>query len=377
MIYELRLFDTVLLKFSVIENTNIPEIDMVWINESNKHLLPLDLELSGNGLSKWLKHRIIPKNRAYVNNFLSKCGLNINRPMNIIKASKGLSLTDCYWVVEEGFEGTFDEYNLYENHFDRRLAKAAFTGVGSSIRTSFASCPEFTTNGMLPKCWRRIDGTIKLYKGGTKGASNMGKEPYSEFYAAQIAKVLGINAIDYNLSKWEGELCSTCELFTSKEYAFLPVGRVVTSGGINAIKEYYEKLGKEYVDALNDMFVLDAIIMNTDRHFGNFGFLVDTKTNKIVGPAPLFDHGNSLFNYAAKQDMDSYGSLSEYAETLLPCVYDDFVGMAKEGLTARHKEGLRHLLNFRFRRHSRYNLPNEHLKLIEKYIQDRAKELLN
>ena len=140
--------------------------------------------------------------------------------MNIIKVSKGLSLNDCYWVVEEGFEGTFDKYNLYDNHFSRVLALIAFTGYGSSIRSSLASCPEFTTNGMLPKCWRRSGNVIRLYKSGTKGVSNTGREPYSEYYAAQIAKALGINAIEYNLSKWEGELCSTCALFTSKEKSF-------------------------------------------------------------------------------------------------------------------------------------------------------------
>ena len=26
-------------------------------------------------------------------------------------------------------------------------------------------------------------------------------------------------------------LCSTCELFTSKEYSFMPIGKLVTSGG--------------------------------------------------------------------------------------------------------------------------------------------------
>lgn len=67
--------------------------------------------------------------------------------------------------------------------------------------------------------------------------------------------MLGINAISYGLSKWEGELCSTCELFTSKEYAFLPVGRIITTGGMKAVSEYYEKLGEEYVKALQDMLV--------------------------------------------------------------------------------------------------------------------------
>ena len=376
MNFELRHFDTTLLRFSATEDSNTPEIKILSLDENKKYLLPLDLDCSADGLAKWLRRRIIPKNRAYAHNFLSKCRLNINRPMNIIKVSKGLSLNDCYWVVEEGFEGTFGKYNLYDNRFSRVLALIAFTGYGSSIRSSLASCPEFTTNGMLPKCWRRSGNVIRLYKGGTKGASNTGREPYSEYYAAQIAKALGINAIEYNLSKWEGELCSTCALFTSKEKSFLPVGRLVTSGGMEAVMEYYKSLGSEYEKALYDMFVLDAVICNTDRHFGNFGFFIDSKTNRIIAPAPLFDHGNSLFNYAGEDDFVSEETLSAYAETLLPCVYDDFIGTAKAVLTPEHKEGLRKLLNFRFKRHSRYNLPSKHLTLIEKQVRERARRLL-
>ena len=376
MNYELKHFDTTLVRFSATEDTNTPEIKILWINEAKKDLFPLDLELTDIGISKWLKHRTIPKNRAYVHNFLSKCGLNINRPMTIIKVSKGLSLNDCYWVVEEGFEGTYDKFNLYDNRFSQILALIAFTGYGSSIRTSLASCPEFTTNGMLPKCWRRKDGKILLYKGGTSGASNTGNEPYSEYYAVQVAKALGINVIEYGLSKWKGELCSTCELFTSKYYSFLPVGRVVTSGGMKAVREYYEKLGQSFVDALNDMLVLDAVIMNTDRHFGNFGFIIDNNTNKIVAPAPLFDHGNSLLNFAGRDDLESEKALSAYAETLVPCVYDDFIGTAKKVLTLKHREGLRKLLEFRFKKNSRYNLPDNRLKMLEKIIHTQAKLLL-
>ncbi len=65
------------------------------------------------------------------------------------------------------------------------------------------SSPELTTNGMLAKCWRRIDGKIYLYKAGTSGCANLGKEPYSEYYASQIAKTMGINQFSYNLKKME------------------------------------------------------------------------------------------------------------------------------------------------------------------------------
>lgn len=376
MIYTIKHFDTPLLKFSADENSNDPNLEIIWITEENKHLLPLDMELTTDSVYRWLRHRTIPKNRAYVHNFLSKCGLSINRPMNIISVSKGLSLNDCYWVVEEGFDGTYDNFNLYDNRFSQVLALIAFTGYGSSIRTSLASCPEFTTNGMLPKCWRRVDGKVNLYKGGTMGASNTGNEPYSEFYAFQVADALGISAVNYKLSKWKGELCSVCELFTSKEHSFMPVGRIVTKGGFEAVREFYKSMGEEYVKALNEMIVLDAIICNTDRHFGNFGFLVDNQTNKIVATAPLFDHGNSLFNFAGKSDLVSDEALSEYVDTLLPCVYDDFIIEAKAVMTPELQEKVRHLVNFKFKKNPRYNLDNKRLKLIEKQIQKRARMLI-
>ena len=375
MAYELRHFDMPLLRFEAIDSTYAAELNITWINEEKRHLFPLDLELDGDSLFKWLKHRTIPKNRAFVHNFLSKCGLNLNRPLSIIQVSKGLSLNDCYWVVEEGFEGTFAKYNLYDNRFSKILALIAFTGYGSSIRTSLASCPEFTTNGMLPKCWRRDSGKILLFKGGTSGAYNTGNEPFSEFYAAQIARVMGINAIDYKLSKWEGHLCSTCELFTSKKYSYIPVGRVV-NGGMNAVAAYYRSKGEDFVKALHDMLVFDAVICNTDRHFGNFGFLVDNETNEIVAPAPLFDHGNSLFNFAGRDALATLENLEAYAETMVPCVYDDFFETARKVMTEEHRAALRHLLTFRFKRHSRYNLPPERLKLIEKMVQSRARKLL-
>jgi len=53
------------------------------------------------------------------------------------------------------------------------------------------------------------------------------------------------------------------------------IGRLVTKGGMKAVRDYYKSLGEEFINALDDMLVLDAIICNVDRNFGNFGFLVD------------------------------------------------------------------------------------------------------
>lgn len=377
MNYTLKLFDTPLIKFHASEDSSDPEITILWINEADRSLLPLDMgELSEGNIGKWLKRRTIPGNRAFVRAFLAKCGLSINRPMSIISVSKGLSLNDSYWVPEEGFEGSFAKLNLYENRFNRILAYIAFTGYGSSIRSTFGSSPEFTTNGMLPKCWRRVSGKIVLYKGGTSGASNAGHEPYSEFYASQVAQTMGIHAIPYGLARWKGILCSTCELFTNKETAYIPIGRIVTKGGMKAVKEYYHFLGPAFEQSLRDMLVFDAVVCNTDRHFGNFGLLIDSKTNQVMGTAPLFDHGNSLFNFAGEDFMQSEETLESYIKTLQPCVYDDFIGTAVSCINEANREQLRHLLTFRFKRHSRYNLPGKDLSLIEGQVRKRARLLL-
>ncbi len=47
-----------------------------------------------------------------------------------------------------------------------------------------------------------------------------------------------------------------------------------------------------------DIFFFDAVIFNTDRHMGNFGYLVDNDTNGIAGAAPIFDNGYGLFSLA-------------------------------------------------------------------------------
>lgn len=376
MIYTLMHFDTPLIVFSAKKQAET-NIRIIEVHKESKELFPLDLaEISERGIKSWIKHRSIPKNRAYVDALLSSLGLSINRPLDLISVSKGLSLNDCYWLKQEDSSDSFDGINLYDNRFSRVLGQIAFTGYGSSNVSGLTSSPEFTTNGMLPKCWRRIDGKILLYKGGTMGASNTGNEPYSEFYAYQIGKILGINVIPYNLSKWKDILCSTCELFTSKDVSFVPAGRIVRSGGMQAVKEYYKELGPEFEKALNDMLIFDALIFNTDRHYGNFGFLIDSHTNSIIAPAPLFDHGNSLFNFAGVDALKSKESFLKYAKAQMPCVYDDYVAEAKKVLTHDWRNAIRKLLDFKLPKHSRYNLSKERLSLIEYAVSQRALELL-
>ena len=373
--YELRIFDTTLLRFEL-ESADLEGLRamILSVKENEKHLLPLDLELSGEGVAAWLRRRVIPKNRAFVDEILRSLGLTQGDTKGIIDICKGLSLNDCYWVVPEGFEGKFANFNLYENRFSEILALVAYTGAGQS-NEAFTTSPELTTNGALPKAWRFVESDgITLYKGGTIGAVNTGNEPFAEFYACQIAQTMGLDVVQYDLENWKGILASTCRLFTNLDTAYVPIGRVVRSGGLKACLDYYEKLSPQAFDTVKSMLVFDAVICNEDRHFGNFGLLRDNHTGKILGPAPLFDHGYSLFNFAMPGD---FADLAAYAKTRRP-VYDDtsFDGICRAVMGKAQAVQLRQLIGFTFRQHPSINWPEERLQAIEKYLQVRVRELL-
>lgn len=374
--YILKLYDDNLAKFNIYyDESGFRVTDFLVVNDENK--LPLNLERTNEGMADWLKKRSVPKNREFVDKFLSKLGLNHNNTKGIIDICKGLSLNDSYWVVDEEFNRSFKECNLYDNRFNNILGLIAFTGYGSSIKSKFMSSPELTTTGQLAKCWRRISGEIYLYKSGTTGYANAGLEPYSEFYASQIANRMGIDYVDYNLSKWKGKLCSTCKLFTDIDHSYIPIGYLVKTGGFDAVLNYLKNLGNVFYEAFIDMIVFDAVIMNTDRHYGNFGLIIDNKTNKPIKLAPVFDNGAGLLPYA--MDNDEFQSLDlilEYTKTRNAVMYPDFILTAKKYMSKRHKDMLKNLINFKFTKHSKYNLNSKRLNLLEKVIKFRVEELL-
>ena len=373
-VYSLRMYDTELMRFSM-EKQGLSGLvaEILYTNEEQAHLLPLDMERTGEGVIHWLERRVIPKNRAFVDEILKTLGLSHNDTKGIIDVCKGLSLNDSYWVVRSGFEGKFSQYNLYDRPFPERLASIAFTGHGHG-RNSSAISPELTTGGMLPKAWRTVehDG-INLYKGGTTGASNAGREPYCEYYASQIAETMGLNAVQYDLENWKGITASKCALFTNIDTAYIPIGRIVRTGGIAACLAYYDKLGPEFSEQIRSMLVFDALIYNEDRHFGNFGVLRDNHSGNIIAPAPIFDNGLSLFCFAGKEN---YANLDEYAKTRSNPYNISYEEVCAEVMGPKQKEQLRRMIGFRFKRHESLNLPEEHLQAIEKHLEGRVRKLL-
>lgn len=373
-IYSLRLYDDELMLFSM-EKQGLSGLtsEILYLNSENAHLLPLDMERTGDGIVHWLERRLIPKNRAFMSEILRTLGLSFNDTKGIIDVCKGLSLNDSFWVVPQNFAGKFSDYNLYENRFSEILSLVAYTGAGGSDQ-AFSTSPELTTGGMLPKAWRFMENDgIYLYKGGTSGASNTGREPYCEYYASQIAEAMGLNAVHYDLENWKGITASKCALFTDIDTAYIPIGRIVRTGGIAACLDYFDSFGTDFSEQIRSMLVFDALIYNEDRHFGNFGILRDNHSGKIIAPAPIFDNGLSLFCYAHGDD---YRNLTEYAKTRSNPYGISYEDVCAEVMGTKQREELRRLIGFRFARHPKINLPEDHLVAIEKQLNKRTSELL-
>ena len=55
-------------------------------------------------------------------------------------------------------------------------------------------------------------------------------------------------------------------------------------------------------DKFNDMIVIDFIVENWDRHFSNFGFVINNDTQEIIEFAPIFDNGYSLMCKDSQSD---------------------------------------------------------------------------
>lgn len=374
-VYNLRLYDEDLITFSLEEKgLEGLQADILYSDTQNANLFPLDLELTDEGIVKWLGKRVIPKNRQFVDEILKTLGLSVNNTKGIIDACMGLSLNDSYWVVPADFDGKFADYNLYENRFSEALSLVAYTGVGGSNK-AFSTSPELTTNGMLRKAWRFVDDDgIYLYKGGTEGAANTGNEPYSEYYACQIAEAMGLPCVQYDLENWKGILASKCRLFTDIDTAFVPIGRFLSKCSLKECLDYYASLGEDFYEQLCSMLVFDSVIYNEDRHFGNFGVLRDNRTGQIISPAPIFDNGLSLFNFAMPDD---FKNLKEYTKTRSNPYRISYEEICKEVMGSKQKAQLHRLIGFRFKRHPSLNLPEERLTAIEKQIGERVRELLS
>lgn len=290
----LKCVDTTLLEFSFTKDFfGTPKVEIADVNEEADGLMPWGLRPDGESLYKWLQVRALPQNRRFAEELCRSMGFAPGDVGAIYRVSLGLSLNDSYWTPSPEDPRLFGEVNLYENGFSSILAAVAYTGHAPGGGSPHGMTPELTTDGTLHKAWRvGPAGERMLYKGASNGWDP--GEPMSELVASRVAAEAGLNAVPYGLDGWQGELCSTCGCFCSPSVAYSPFAVATGVRDLGAALGFCWQLGAETVESMRDMLVLDCLLMNTDRHFTNFGLLRDVPTGKPVGLGPVFDNGRSL-----------------------------------------------------------------------------------
>lgn len=251
-------------------------------------------------LKKWWNSRSIPATRSGIRTFLDS--LHIMDSRTLLTKSLGLSLSDQYWIRSSPATN-WEDVNFFQNTFSPDIGNILF-GAPVSGELDMSS-PDNTSDGVMRKRWAIIDGDRCLIKSCTEMAM---QEPFNEVIASMLMESLGIPHTEYRLEWIDGYPCSVCKDFVNGDTELVTAARVVDSfvSTINgSYREEYacicESLG---IDArLGQMDLIDAVMMNTDRHLGNYGLIRDADTLEYIGPAPIYDTGTSLMCKAPTEDI--------------------------------------------------------------------------
>ncbi len=319
-------------------------------------------------LDSFLERRKAPKHRRHIQQLLEQYGCDDLE--GFIQVTYALSLNDTFWVRQDGSPMAWTDISLYTNDFSELISQAAFDGTVSETDLSSTS-PEFGTDGYYAKCWVREESGICLYK---SGSAYYEIEPLSEFLASQLAAELCPQAVRYDMGWYHGKLISKCPLFTS-EAVGLAKASAVFGGVEHTIPEllrYFTEIGSG--DAFRRMCVLDALILNPDRHYGNFGVLFDTETMDVLGMAPVFDHNRSLF---PELDNDQLASPERYLNHCRPRLGADFLLTARGLLTEEIRRDLERLDGFTFRQHPTIHAEQERLDALSAIVQNQIRKILD
>ena len=250
-------------------------------------------------LSKWFQGRGIPSWRDKLDILLHR--LNIVAPSELLDKSFGLSLSDQYWLKPINTSISYDDINFFDNDFDYTEFLEASLSKNSNQIVNEASLytPNNTTDGMLRKAWIIENGTRYLLKSGYK---NELLQPFNEVLASEICDRLGFDHVKYTLDTYKDTVVSKCPCFITKDTELITCHQIRNNiDRYDSTKDYeeYIKILEEHgiMDAriqMENMFILDFLIMNEDRHLNNFGIIRDVNTLKWLKCAPIFDNGQSL-----------------------------------------------------------------------------------
>ena len=143
---------------------------------------------------------------------------------------------------------------------------------------------------------------------------------FSEYIGSNIFKIVGFKTQNTVLGKYEyngkEKIVCACEDFTDNENVLYEFENLALSTNpdkkieteLNDIMEVIEENKmintEETKQKFWDMFIIDSLIGNTDRHNGNWGFLLNKDTGKNEF-SPIYDCGSCLNPMIEDEEMKS------------------------------------------------------------------------
>ncbi len=252
-----------------------------------------------NRLTEWFKGRGIPSWRDKLDLLLHR--LNIETADELLDKAFGLSLSDQYWLKPYDNDLKYDDVNFFDNDFDYAEFLEASLSLNSTMITKEASLktPNNTTDGMLKKAWIIEGDTRYLLKGGYK---NEILQPFNEVLASEICKRLGFKHVEYSLDTYKDTVVSKCPCFITKDTELVTGYQIRNHmqrhNNYEDYEDYIKVLENHGIknarEQMENMYILDFLIMNEDRHLNNFGIIRDVNTLKWLSVAPIFDNGMAL-----------------------------------------------------------------------------------
>ncbi len=247
-------------------------------------------------LTNWFKGRGIPSFRDDLDLLLAK--LNVTTAEELLDKALGLSLSDQYWIKPYDSNIEYKDINFFEHDFN----SADFTNITFSDSNDYSSkisliSPNNTTDGRLKKTWIIDNHKRYLVKGGYK---NEVMQPFNEVLASMICERLGFYHTKYQIDVIANKIVSKCECFVNTDTELIPAHQILHNNcqKENAYEDYINILENNGIakarEKIEDMFILDYIIMNEDRHLNNFGIIRDVNTLRWLDVAPIFDNGQAL-----------------------------------------------------------------------------------
>jgi len=247
-------------------------------------------------LNKWFKGRGIPSWRKDIETLLER--LQISTTEELLNKAYALSLSDQYWIKQENETIQWKDINFFENDFQYKGFLAASLSATSDEKLDLHS-PNNTTDGMLQKAWMIEKGERLLVK-GTYTPSR--QEPINEWLASAICERLQFDYCNYEIEVLDGKLVSKCKDFVSKDEEIIVAHDIFQSqkksNSTSDYEHYIHILESHQVpnarQNVENMFLLDYIIMNTDRHMKNYGIIRNVHTLQWVRTTPIFDNGQAM-----------------------------------------------------------------------------------